>query len=405
MARDFSSAASRTKFNLEEEDMPRAWYNIQADLPTPAPAGAAPRHGPTHRPRRPGAPLPDGDHQAGGQPGALHRHPRRGAGDVYRLWRPTPLYRAHRLEKALDTPARIFYKYEGVSPVGSHKPNTAVAQAYYNKAEGVKAARHRDGRGAVGQRAGHGDADVRAGMHGLHGQGVVLPEAVSPLAHGAVRGAGHPQPQQRDQRRARHPGAGPRSRPAAWASPSPRRSRTPPRATTPSIRSGSVLNHVLMHQTVIGQEAQQQMEMADAYPDVVIGCVGGGSNFAGLTLPFIGRQAHAAKRPNTRIVAVEPAACPSLTKGVYAYDFGDTVGMAPMVKMHTLGHSFVPQADPRGRPALPRRGAADQPPATRRAASRRWPTRRTRSSRRPYSSPAARASCPRPSRPTPSARR
>ena len=270
----------------------RAWYNIQADSDQPAPAGAAPRHRPADRPGRPGAALPDGAHQAGGQPGALDRHPRRSAGRSTGCGGPTPLYRAHRLEQALDTPARIFYKYEGVSPAGSHKPNTAVAQAYYNKAEGVKRLATETGAGQWGSALA-----MATRMFGLECKvymvKVSLPaEALSPLADADVRGAGHPQPQHRDQRRA---AASWRKTPNSTGSLGIAISEAVEDAATrddTKYSLGSVLNHVLMHQTVIGQEAQKQMEMADAYPDVVIGCCRRRQQLRRAGLPVRRRQDH-----------------------------------------------------------------------------------------------------------------
>ena len=260
--------------------------------------------------------------------------------DVYRQWRPTPLYRARRLERALETPARIYYKYEGVSPTGSHKPNTAVAQAYYNKAEGVTRLTTETGAGQWGSALAFAGAVFGLEVRRVHGQGLVRPEAVPARSHRDVRRAlsspspseetnagrailaehpdSHRQPRDRDLRGGR--GGGPRE------------------DTKYSL--GSVLNHVLMHQTVIGEEAQMQIDEAEDYPDVVIGCTGGGSNFSGLSFPFIGRALR--EESKIRVIAVEPAACPSLTKGTYAYDFGDTGHLTPLVKMHTLGSTFVP---------------------------------------------------------------
>ena len=260
--------------------------------------------------------------------------------DILKLWRPTPLIRAVRLEKALGTPAKIFYKYEGVSPVGSHKPNTAVAQAYYNKIEGINKLYHRDRRRAVGRGPGHGLQLFRYRLQGLHGQGQLPAKALPPLDDAAVRRDGVRQPQRP------RPTRGARS----W-----RRTPTDPGSLGMAISEavevalknddanyslGSVLNHVLMHQTVIGEETLMQLDKAGEQADVVIGCVGGGSNFGGIALPFV-RQ-NLKEGAKTRLVAVEPMACPSMTKGIYAFDYGDTAKMAPVVKMDTLGHDFVP---------------------------------------------------------------
>jgi len=261
---------------------------------------------------------------------------------VYKLWRPTPLFRARRLEQELDTPARIFYKYEGVSPVGSHKPNTAVPQAYYSKMEGVKRLATETGAGQWGSALA-----MATRMFGLECQVYMVkvsyeqkPYRRSLMQVFGARVTPSPSTETNAGRGilAEHPD----STGSLGIAISEAVEDAAMREDT-KYSLGSVLNHVLMHQTVIGQEAQKQMEMADAYPDVVIGCIGGGSNFGGISLPFVGDKI-TGKAPDIRIVAVEPTACPSLTRGVYAYDFGDTAKMAPIVKMHTLGHTFVPQS-------------------------------------------------------------
>src|SRR5213076_2154191 len=226
--------------------------------------------------------------------------------DIYRLWRPTPLYRAHRLERALDTPARIYYKYEGVSPAGSHKPNTAVAQAYYNKQEKVARLTTETGAGQWGSALA-----IACNFFGLQCKVYMVKVSY----------------QQKPYRRVLMQTYGAQ----VVASPSP--------DTKYSL--GSVLNHVLMHQTVVGLEVRKQLEKADAEPDILVGCIGGGSNFAGFSFPFLADKL-AGKAKKLRVVAVEPSACPSLTKGKYVYDFGDTVGLTPLVKMYTLGHTFIP---------------------------------------------------------------
>jgi tryptophan synthase beta chain len=262
--------------------------------------------------------------------------------EIYKLWRPTPLYRARRLEKALDTPARIFYKYEGTSPVGSHKSNTAVPQAYYSKQEGVKRLSTETGAGQWGSAL-----SMATQMFGLECQVYMVkvsyfqkPYRRSLMEVFGARVIPSPSPETNAGRGilAKNPD----STGSLGIAISEAVEDAAMRDDT-KYSLGSVLNHVLMHQSIIGQEAQKQMEMADAYPDVVIGCVGGGSNFSGLTFPFMADKL-TGKSPNLRVVAVEPSACPSLTKGVYAYDFGDTVQMAPLAKMHTLGHTFVPQS-------------------------------------------------------------
>ena len=330
--------SDRVKYLLDEAKMPRAWYNLAADLPTPPPAVLHPG---TLKPVGPDDLAPLFPMSLILQEVSTEREieipePVR---DVYRQWRPTPLFRARRLEQALQTPARIYYKYEGVSPAGSHKPNTAVAQAFYNKEAGVKKIATETGAGQWGSSLAFAGA-----LFGI--EVLVFMVRVSY--------------DQKPYRRAFMETFGAR----CIASPSNEtRFGRQVLATTPDSNGslgiaiseavevaatnddtkyalGSVLNHVLLHQTVIGQEAIAQLELADDYPDVVVGCTGGGSNFAGLAFPFIGEKLRHGRA--VRVVAVEPAACPSLTRGKYAYDFGDTGKMTPLAKMHTLGSSFMP---------------------------------------------------------------
>jgi tryptophan synthase beta chain len=326
------------KYVLPESRIPDHWYNIAADLPSPPPDVLHPG---TLAPIGPGdlAPLfplalilqeVSTDREID-IPGPVI--------DVYRQWRPSPLYRARRLERALETPARIYYKYEGVSPAGSHKPNTAVAQAFYNREAGVRRLVTETGAGQWGS------ALALAGaLFGLEVQVFMVRVSYD----------------QKPYRRAFMETFGAR----CLASPSPETTfgrrvleDTPDSPGSLGIAIseavevaasrddtkyalGSVLNHVLLHQTIIGQEAIAQIALAGDYPDVVIGCAGGGSNFAGLAFPFLGAALRGG--PSPRVVAVEPAACPSLTRGRYAYDFGDTGRLTPLVKMHTLGASFIP---------------------------------------------------------------
>jgi tryptophan synthase beta chain len=326
---------------LPEKELPRAWYNLLADSPVPP---APVLHPGTFEPVTPdflSALFPMSLIQ---QEMAAERYieipePVR---EVYRLWRPTPLLRARRLEKALDTPAHIYYKHEGVSPVGSHKPNTAVAQAFYNKEAGTKALTTETGAGqwgsALAMAARFFDLDLEVYMvrvsYDQKPYRRVLMETFGAKVYAspsewtdygrAVRG-----------RDPDSPGSlGIAISEAVEAAATSRGAK--------KYSLGSVLNHVLLHQTVIGEEALRQMEMAGEYPDVVIGCVGGGSNFSGLAYPFLRENLTAGR--TARLLAVEPSACPSLTRGVYAFDYGDTARMAPIVKMHTLGHSFVPPA-------------------------------------------------------------
>ena len=325
-----------TKFVLGEDAIPTHWVNLLPDLPgEPLP----PLHPRTGQPAGPDDLTPIFPMALIVQevsPEPLVEIPD-AVRDAYELWRPTPLYRARRLEAALGTPAKIFYKYEGVSPAGSHKPNTAVPQAYENAQAGIGKLVDRDRRRPVGLLARLRLLALRPGVRGLHGRLSLRPEALPALDDA-------------DLGRDRAPLAlGPhRVRPRAGRAPDRlardrdlrggRGRRAPDEDTNYSL--GSVLNHVLLHQTVIGQEAIAQLELAEAVPDVIVGCVGGGSNFAGLAFPFV--RGEAARRNAIRFVAAEPAACPTLTRGVYAYDFGDTAGLTPLMPMYTLGHDFVP---------------------------------------------------------------
>jgi tryptophan synthase beta chain len=329
----------RTKFILDEDRIPRSWYNIAADLPVaPSPY----LHPGTLGPLGPDDLAPLFPMALIGQEMSADREieipePVR---EAYTLYRPTPLYRAHRLEAALDTPAHIYYKYEGVSPAGSHKPNTALAQAYYNREEGVTRIATETGAGQWGS------AMAFAGAYfGLEVKVYMVRASYDQKPYRRILMETY--------------GA------EVVASPSPTTSYgRSVLATTPDSPGslgmaiseavedaatrddtkyslGSVLNHVLLHQTVIGQEAIEQMGMAGESPDIVIGCTGGGSNFAGLAFPFLGRNFRDGAKH--RIIAVEPEAAPSLTRGVYAYDYGDTAKMAPVALMHTLGHDFIPE--------------------------------------------------------------
>jgi tryptophan synthase beta chain len=327
------------KYILTENQVPTTWYNIMSDLPTPPPPVL-----------HPGTGQPVGpDDLAPLFPMALIMQevsaeraieiPEE-VQQVYRQWRPTPLFRARRLERALDTPAKIYYKYEGVSPAGSHKPNTAVAQAYYNKQEGVKRLVTETGAGQWGSSLAMAGAffglEVLVYMVKVSYQQKPYRRALIE-AFGA-RVVASPSEETNAGRRilAEHPDST-GSLGIAISEAVEVAAQDP----DSKYALGSVLNHVLLHQTVVGQEAMAQMEMAGDYPDMIIGCTGGGSNFAGIAFPFIGAKLRGER--NVRIIAVEPASCPSLTKGRYAYDFGDTGMMTPLVKMHTLGHTFVPE--------------------------------------------------------------
>jgi tryptophan synthase beta chain len=326
------------KFVLDESRLPTAWYNLAADLPSPPPP---PLHPGTGQPIGPDdlAPLfpmeiilqEVSTEQRIAIPEAIR--------DVYRQWRPTPLFRARRLEAALETPARIFYKYEGVSPSGSHKPNTAVAQAYYNKQEGVRRLTTETGAGQWGSALAFAGA-----LFGLEVEVYMVKVSYEqkPYRRALMEAFGasciaSPSDSTESGRAilAEHPD----STGSLGIAISEAVEVAAQRDDT-KYSLGSVLNHVLMHQTVIGEEALEQLELAGDYPDVLIGCTGGGSNFSGLAFPFIGKKLRGG--PDVRVIAVEPAACPSLTRGTYAYDFGDTGHLTPLVKMHTLGSVFVP---------------------------------------------------------------
>lgn len=326
------------KYLLGEDRMPKTWYNIMADLPQPPEPVLHPGTG---QPIGPDDLAPLFPMALIGQEVSTEREieipePVR---EVYRQWRPAPLFRARKLEKALGTPAKIYYKYEGVSPTGSHKPNTAVPQAFYNKEEGVKRLTTETGAGQWGSSIAY------AGQH----FGLEVDVYMVKISF-----------QQKPYRRALMQTYGAR----CVASPSdetnsgravladnPDSSGSLGIAISEAVEMaagrddtkyalGSVLNHVLLHQTIIGLEAMEQMDMAGDDPDIIIGCAGGGSNLAGLAFPYIGRNLREGK--STRVIAVEPASCPTLTRGKFAYDFGDTASLTPLVKMYTLGSAYMP---------------------------------------------------------------
>ena len=332
--------AETFKYLLGEEDIPCAWYNVVADLPTPP---AAVLHPGTGQPIGPDdlAPLfPMGliQQEVSGDRWIEIPEPVRQA---YQLYRPTPLHRARRLEQALDTPAHIYYKYEGVSPAGSHKPNTAIAQAYFNKAEGTRRLATETGAGQWGSALALASRffDLECTVYMVNVSYQQKPYRRSMMQVYGAEVIASPSDQTEGGRKilADDPDS-----PGSLGIAISEAVEDAATHDDTHYSLGSVLNHVLLHQTIIGQEAKRQMEMAGEEPDEVIGCVGGGSNFAGLAFPFV--QDKLTTGSQTRILAVEPAACPTLTRGRYAYDFGDTVGLTPLVKMHTLGHTFVPPA-------------------------------------------------------------
>ena len=326
------------KYHLDESRLPRFWYNLCADLPKALPPVLHPG---THQPVGPDDLAPLFPMALIAQEVSTEREieipgPVR---DVYRQWRPTPLYRARRLEAALQTPARIYYKYEGVSPAGSHKPNTAVAQAFYNKEAGVKKLVTETGAGQWGSSLAFAGA-----LFGLEVQVFMVrvsydqkPYRRALMETYGARCVASPSTETQSGRAilARNP-----SHSGSLGIAISEAVEVAAQRDDTKYALGSVLNHVLLHQSVIGQEAIAQLEMAGDYPDVIVGCTGGGSNFAGIVTPFLGAQLRGGRK--VRIVAVEPSACPSLTRGRYAYDFGDTAHLTPLTKMHTLGSTFTP---------------------------------------------------------------
>ena len=329
----------RTKFILDEKDMPTHWYNVQPDLPEPLPP---PLHPATKKPLGPDDLAPLFPMALIMQEVSQERYieiPEE-VQAIYRTWRPTVLHRAHRLEKALDTPAKIFYKYEGTSQAGSHKPNTAIAQAYYNKQEGVKRLATETGAGQWGSALAMGcmffGIELKVYMVRIsYNQKPYRRILMETWGAKVVPSPSEDTKAGRDMlaRDAECPGS------LGLAISEAVEDAVSREDTKYSL--GSVLNHVLLHQTIIGEETRKQMEMADVYPDIIVGCVGGGSNFAGQFLPWL-RDKFSGKKPDLRIICVEPQAAPSITRGPYAYDFGDEAGTAPIVKMYTLGHTFIP---------------------------------------------------------------
>lgn len=326
------------KYFLPEQDMPCAWYNVVADLPSPP---VPPLHPGTLKPLT-------ADDLAPLFPEALIRQEMSAereigipeeVSQILKQWRPSPLCRAHRLEKALQTPAKIYYKYEGVSPAGSHKPNSAVPQAWYNKQAGVKRLCTETGAGQWGS-----SLALACNFLGLDCEVFMVRVSYDqkPYRRALIETYGAkvtPSPSNETESGrailARDPGC--RGSLGIAISEAVEVAAKDPET---KYALGSVLNHVLLHQTIIGLESFKQMEMAGDDPDIVIGCTGGGSNFAGIAFPYLGRKLRGEE--DYRIIAVEPAACPSLTRGKFAYDFGDTAKLTPLVKMHTLGSSFIP---------------------------------------------------------------
>jgi tryptophan synthase beta chain len=329
----------RTKFILEEKQMPTRWYNIQADLPEPLPPYLHPA---TKQPLGPADLAPLFPMELIKQEVSQERYidiPEE-VQEVYKLWRPTIMHRAYRLEKALDTPAKIYYKYEGTSPPGSHKPNTAVAQAYYNKKEGIKRITTETGAGQWGS-----SLAFACNLFGLECKVYMVKVSYNQKPYRRIMmetwGAKCVPSPSMDTKAGRDALAKDPNCPGSLGLAISEAVEDCVTHENTHYSLGSVLNHVLMHQTVIGQEAMKQMEMAGDYPDIIVGCIGGGSNFAGMFLPFV-RDKILGKKKDLRIICVEPESCPTVTKGLYAYDYGDVAGMAPIAKMFTLGHTFIP---------------------------------------------------------------
>ncbi len=330
--------ANLTKIMLDESEIPTQWYNLLADLPTPPPPvlhpGTLQPVGPDDL--APLFPMALIEQEVTGEryvdiPGEVL--------DVYRLWRPSPLYRAWRLERALDTPARIYYKYEGVSPAGSHKPNTAVPQAFYNKQAGIRRLSTETGAGQWGTALAFACSQFDLGCEVWQVRASYDQKPYRRIMIETFGGTVHPSPSDLTEAGRRILKEHPDSTGSLGIAISEAVEVAAQHPDT-NYALGSVLNHVLLHQTVIGEEALLQLAKVGETPDLIVGCTGGGSNFAGLMFPFLREKLAGRMAPTIR--AVEPAACPSLTRGVYAYDFGDTAGMTPLMKMHTLGHDFIP---------------------------------------------------------------
>jgi len=331
--------SERTRFLLDETKVPKAWYNINADMPVPPQPVLHPG---TLKPVTPDFLSVLFPMSLIGQEVSRERwieipEPVR---EIYRLWRPTPMCRALRLEKALGTPAHIYYKYEGASPVGSHKPNTAVAQAFFNKEAGTKAMTTETGAGqwgtALAMACNFFGIDLEVYM-------VKVSYTQKPYRRVVMESYGSKvfaSPSTQTNYGKKVLAENPDSQGSLGIAISEAVEAAAASGGAKKYGIGSVLGHVLLHQTVIGLEALEQMEIAGEYPDIVIGCAGGGSNFAGFAFPFLHRNLTEGKK--TRLIAVEPTSCPSLTKGKYTFDYGDSAAMAPVVKMHTLGHTFMP---------------------------------------------------------------
>ncbi|GAB3440748.1 TrpB-like pyridoxal phosphate-dependent enzyme [Actinophytocola sediminis] len=327
------------KFVLSEQDMPEQWYNILPDLPTPLPGYLHPE---THEPLQ-AADLEQLLPQAVIEQEFSQERwidiPEQ-VQDVYRIWRPTPLVRAERLERALDTPAKIYFKYEAASPPGSHKPNTAVPQVYYNAKQGVRRVTTETGAGQWGSALSFAGSlfDVEVTVYMVAASYQQKPHRRLLIQNWGAEVFSSPTTRTQAGRDilAKDPESPGSLGIAISEAVEDALSRDDTR-----FALGSAMNHVVLHQTVLGLEAKRQLAMAGDYPDVVVGCVGGGSNYSGLAFPFMADRL-SGERPNTRFVAAEPAACPTLTRGAYRYDYPDTAGLGPLLYMRTVGHGFIP---------------------------------------------------------------
>jgi len=330
----------RAMYFLDQKDMPTHWYNVQTDLPEPLPPILNPMTKEPATPEFMHALFPmECILQEVNTTDRYIEIPDEVL-DIYRTWRPTVLHRAYRLEKALDTPAKIFYKYEGTNQAGSHKPNTAVAQAYYNKKEGIKRIATETGAGQWGSALAFAGAlfDIEIKVYMVRISYDQKPYRRIAMELWGAKCVPSPSPDTKVGR----------DMLAKWPDCPGSLGLAISEAVEDAVSRedthyslGSVVNHVLLHQTIVGEETRKQMEMADAYPDIIVGCIGGGSNFAGQFLPWM-RDKFSGKKKDTRIICVEPESCPTVTKGLYAFDYGDACGLGPIVKMYTLGHGFIP---------------------------------------------------------------
>ena len=328
----------RVRYELDEKDLPKDWYNIVADLPTPPPPPLNPATGQPAGPEdlAPIFPMALIEQEVSDKRWIEIPKPVR---NVLRMWRPSPLIRARRLEKALDTPARIYFKYEGVSPAGSHKPNTAVPQAWYNQQAGVKKLSTETGAGQWGSSLAFAGSlfDIDVTVFQVRVSYDQKPYRRALMETYGARCIPSPSNETESGRAilAKDP-----NNPGSLGIAISEAVEVAAKNADVNYALGSVLNHVCLHQTIIGEEAIKQFELADDDPDVIIACAGGGSNFAGIAFPYLGQQLRGGRK--RRVIAVEPAACPTLSRGKYAYDFGDTAHLTPMMKMHTLGSTFIP---------------------------------------------------------------